>query len=115
MRIGYKRSRERFLLTRLLRGVTIGVAKLTVYHWISTHTPLARRDPQGLSCVPHKRAFLLTRLLRGVTRRSIQLLCPFKFLLTRLLRGVTRCRNVCVLQKLFLLTRLLRGVTLRAV
>ena len=55
-----------FLLTRLLRGVTIISLSLT-----------------GLS------GFLLTRLLRGVTYNFVSLGTVTSFLLTRLLRGVT--------------------------
>ena len=35
---------ETFLLTRLLRGVTIIFESVTTIETISTHTPLARRD-----------------------------------------------------------------------
>ena len=34
---------------------------------ISTHTPLARRDGEGVGEVCRESEFLLTRLLRGVT------------------------------------------------
>ena len=37
---------KKFLLTRLLRGVTTVVSVAVAYLRISTHTPLARRDPE---------------------------------------------------------------------
>ena len=102
---------RKFLLTRLLRGVTAPFAKAISCRYISTHTPLARRDKDaGFSCETfvisthtplarrdcpdsaanvHPYLFLLTRLLRGVTAAVFLLLCFRKFLLTRLLRGVT--------------------------
>ena len=55
-----------FLLTRLLRGVTGFLIWLAIIPLISTHTPLARRDTNQKT-VFHKTVFLLTRLLRGVT------------------------------------------------
>ena len=57
-----------FLLTRLLRGVTIGI------------------NPVGAGSL-----FLLTRLLRGVTCTLYNEKTSGQFLLTRLLRGVTIC------------------------
>ena len=33
-----------FQLTRLMRGVTMNVADFVLKHFISTHTPHARRD-----------------------------------------------------------------------
>ena len=55
-----------FLLTRLMRGVTM--------------TPMANAK---------RLKFLLTRLMRGVTRVIRMIFFPIKFLLTRLMRGVT--------------------------
>ena len=57
--------------------------------FISTHTPLARRD--FISVNPkHFVKFLLTRLLRGVTVLPFPRAVVWTFLLTRLLRGVTK-------------------------
>ena len=103
---------SKFLLTRLLRGVTATNTDARSFIVISTHTPLTRRDVPGGQAVPGAWRFLLTRLLRGVTSGSAFLYqasldfyshasyeawhrngCPncrmFLFLLTRLLRGVT--------------------------
>ena len=41
-------NNNEFLLTRLLRGVTIGTDNPIRVDCISTHTPLARRDVMGL-------------------------------------------------------------------
>ena len=60
-------NRKKFLLTRLMRGVT---RKYDMWfaHW----------------------AFLLTRLMRGVTRSYYSyVVCDELFLLARLMRGVT--------------------------
>ena len=59
-------NRKKFLLTRLMRGVT---RKYDMWfaHW----------------------AFLLTRLMRGVTVAHLRRCFPEPFLLTRLMRGVT--------------------------
>ena len=56
-----------FLLTRLLRGVTIQLNGLFNDFFISTHTPLTRRDNRVIANFPIATKFLLTRLLRGVT------------------------------------------------
>ena len=60
-------SAYEFLLTRLLRGATIGDFTLMSRICISTHTPLARRDMCILSTTRLPELFLLTRLLRGAT------------------------------------------------
>ena len=63
---------SKFLLTRLIRGVTI---------FKTNHIVLDKQ-------------FLLTRLIRGVTLSYIKVfICIKKFLLTRLIRGVTACIN----------------------
>ena len=59
-----------FLLTRLMRGVT-----------------LSQKSERGYFI------FLLTRLMRGVTVPASALKNTFTFLLTRLMRGVTRGRR----------------------
>ena len=59
---------------------------------ISTHTPLARRDVLTDAIKPFV-AFLLTRLLRGVTDIIQKIVDAVIFLLTRLLRGVTRAKG----------------------
>ena len=80
---------ERFLLTRLSRGVTTIPTDTTTELDISTHTPLARRDPLRIYERPDH-IFLLTRLSRGVTGfHRQQPLRIYEFLLTRLSRGVT--------------------------
>ena len=90
----------RFLLTRLMRGVTINSFFFISIDNISTHTPHARRDTGKISLIaspivisthtPHARRdyltfsvfgslqFLLTRLMRGVTPEHFKLLfCHF--------------------------------------
>ena len=59
------------------------------YENISTHTPLARRDPGTIQHFIRKEEFLLTRLSRGVTEADDSSACLASFLLTRLSRGVT--------------------------
>ena len=106
------------------------------YRWnpvyISTHTPLARRDPGRPDPVQYPDAFLLTRLSRGVTnylklKENIEISTHtplarrdlrrsgttdgITFLLTRLSRGVTRLSANNSDEDTFLLTRLSRGVT----
>ena len=55
-----------FLLTRLSRGVTLYMRMYRKKVFISTHTPLARRDLDFLDR-DEVGEFLLTRLSRGVT------------------------------------------------
>ena len=62
-----KPKEEKFLLTRLLRGVTAAAGRQPRRRGISTHTPLARRDDDVGVFVNSHFKFLLTRLLRGVT------------------------------------------------
>ena len=66
MLIFFQLGLSRFLLTRLMRGVTIKTPARQQVGGISTHTPHARRDmiQRKSYRVP---AFLLTRLMRGVT------------------------------------------------
>ncbi len=78
----------KFLLTRLMRGVTTNDGK-----W---------------KC---DLLFLLTRLMRGVTSWCSKLRRALKFLLTRLMRGVTGNSRIKMRVGKFLLTRLMRGVT----
>ena len=81
-------ARQRFLLTCLLRGMTI----------------LKQR--------PYKaKKFLLTCLLRGMTRLTVFFPRRTKFLLTCLLRGMTRNKQKHIGAEKFLLTCLLRGMT----
>ena len=58
---------ETFLLTRLMRGVTLIEEKEILFPTISTHTPHARRDAADPDIPQSLRLFLLTRLMRGVT------------------------------------------------
>ena len=60
-----------FLLTRLMRGVTIRTVQFTVPARISTHTPHARRDDINSIFAFSHCVFLLTRLMRGVTLKNI--------------------------------------------
>ena len=64
------RRRNKFLLTRPLRDVTYRPRRHMLHRYISTHTPLAGRDPSRNSscflCFP----FLLTRPLRDVTNHA---------------------------------------------
>ena len=103
----------RFLLTRLMRGVTLVICVLTsmliisthtpharrdeihraarfLFLIISTHTPHARRDDMAVHAERKQQQFLLTRLMRGVTPHLPQSYTKKTFLLTRLMRGVTR-------------------------
>ena len=60
-------STLKFLLTRLMRGVTVSrLIFFFCFQAISTHTPHARRDERW-ACGPAEVEFLLTRLMRGVT------------------------------------------------
>ena len=79
-----------FLLTCLLRGMTISFPNSQLLHYVSTHMPLARHDKNALYSYGDKRKFLLTCLLRGMTplaRYHFQEI--LRFLLTCLLRGMT--------------------------
>ena len=57
----------KFLLTRLMRGVTCIIRQTMGTATISTHTPHARRD-MNFGNVSRNDIFLLTRLMRGVTK-----------------------------------------------
>ena len=57
----------KFLLTRLMRGVTPTSKKAIEEYDISTHTPHARRDIVLSTALGAYGIFLLTRLMRGVT------------------------------------------------
>ena len=91
-RIKYRFRHFRFLLTRLMRGVTEHLKSVHISVCISTHTPHARRDLFNKVYYFRDGLFLLTRLMRGVTCFGNQQLCKPKFLLTRLMRGVTLCQ-----------------------
>ena len=88
-----------FLLTHLMRGVTITIANRRVYYNISTHTPHARCDLSFFApCwgskisthTPHARCDDFRVMYAGYT---------FKFLLTHLMRGVTVHHKIrCLLQ-----------------
>ena len=54
-----------------MRGATEMIEPGTEQLKISTHTPLAGRDIQGLSTVLAEEPFLLTRPLRGATLEFI--------------------------------------------
>ena len=62
---------------------------MLVAYEISTHTPLAGRDPELVSDVVLIAKFLLTRPLRDVTTHTQTTFLPEIFLLTRPLRDVT--------------------------
>ena len=47
----------RFLLTRLLRGVTVIWRQEKKHRNISTHTPLARRDDNSFFCILRRSNF----------------------------------------------------------
>ena len=83
---------------------------------ISTHTPLARRDPDFLNSLLSGTSFLLTRLLRGATEKNDDV-AKRNFISTHTplaRRDPTASR--AIMQNLkFLLTRLLRGATDRPV
>ena len=85
---------ERFLLTRPLRGATSYLATVVVCDVISTHTPLAGRDPPPAPSNHRRIPFLLTRPLRGATEFLFSAFFRLKFLLTRPLRGATTCYDV---------------------
>ena len=56
-----------FLLTCLLRGMTLGVMDGYIFPKVSTHMPLARHDLYWDLLAREILAFLLTCLLRGMT------------------------------------------------
>ena len=60
-----------FLLTRLMRGVTLTPLSEPAFGKISTHTPHARRDCVKGYTKTVEITFLLTRLMRGVTGSGI--------------------------------------------
>ena len=64
---GWAGTPFQFLLTRLSQGVTASGIRDIESIPISTHTPLARRDPQGDWYMTVYPVFLLTRLSQGVT------------------------------------------------
>ena len=79
---------------------------------ISTHTPLAGRDPLPFWYGGLAKPFLLTRPLRGATLAAAQpCFQDDKFLLTRPLRGATILPPRVLKTSVFLLTRPLRGAT----
>ena len=84
----------RFLLTCLLRGMTVVMVVFAQPPLVSTHMPLARHDVTGAPVLGHVDRFLLTCLLRGMTTIFHTLLLISSFLLTCLLRGMT---NSCCL------------------
>ena len=100
-----------FLLTRLMRGVTVLQIVVTAEPIISTHTPHARRD------------FVVSRLGRrwGISthtphaRRDVKMICLpiFSAISTHTphARRDPRRLPACPSRLPFLLTRLMRGVT----
>ena len=128
------KKRTRFLLTRLMRGVTSSRRKFPFYCSFLL-TRLMRGVTSAICPANWKIIFLLTRLMRGVTlfrkkwshlwqisthtpharRDRAGLQCRFwnsGFLLTRLMRGVTLYAPIHIGKIIrFLLTRLMRGVT----
>ena len=100
-----------FLLTRLLRGATYIDLRTYLHFYVSTHTPLARRDSTSTS-VTNILRFLLTRLLRGATHGIERLLANNMVSThTPLARRDTTISFAQNSTALFLLTRLLRGAT----
>ena len=101
-----------FLLTCLLRGMTMMLRMRNSLTSVSTHMPLARHDFFHTFLNLREGLFLLTCLLRGMT-------CPYHsaylrkyaFLLTCLLRGMTKSETEHAALFVFLLTCLLRGMT----
>ena len=79
-----------FLLTCLLRGMTISPLLNHFYPAVSTHMPLARHDLKQCDQVKRHTEFLLTCLLRGMTVAGFAANITSGFLLTCLLRGMTR-------------------------
>ena len=65
-----RKRRMEFLLTRPLRDVTPPRFKACPFSSISTHTPLAGRDPFRFFTYDIESKFLLTRPLRDVTVRT---------------------------------------------
>ena len=125
---------RKFLLTRLMRGVTL-LHKLWLFcYHISTHTPHARRDTFSAWQYATLTIFLLTRLMRGVTfykseviqdaiisthtphaRRDLLAVVSYLPVVisthTPHARRDLSCLSVLPVLLLFLLTRLMRGVT----
>ena len=88
----------RFQLTRLMRGVTfIPLPPYYTYN-ISTHTPHARRDYKVFWLLNICQTFQLTRLMRGVTHKSCCNIFWYAFQLTRLMRGVTVLFKLCLIR-----------------
>ena len=79
-----------FLLTRLMRGVTLTPLSEPAFGKISTHTPHARRDsifPSDI--VANKKISTHTPHARRDLALFVFQICHISFLLTRLMRGVT--------------------------
>ena len=72
-----------FLLTCLLRGMTINIKKWSHIIKISTHMPLARHDHSFFRCFAHRLKFLLTCLLRGMTQWNHSF-CAISFISTHM-------------------------------
>ena len=82
--------RLRFLLTRLMRGVTVSAWYVEYFSSISTHTPHARRDIINFR----------------------KLLTTYNFYSHASCEAWPKKRVISILSTIFLLTRLMRGVTL---
>ena len=125
-----------FLLTCLLRGMTVSEDVWNGIRWVSTHMPLARHDkPDSNFWHLHNRFYSHAsceawpsgeRFRRSYTvvsthmplarhdRNSLLLIsCVNSFLLTCLLRGMTVYWQDALFVSRFLLTCLLRGMTPR--
>ena len=94
-----------------MRGATTIKRRKPVIIFISTHTPLARRDYQPVAYGVSDSNFYSHASCEARLIQTL-LICVFvTFLLTRLLRGATLVCNVLSTLAVFLLTRLLRGAT----
>ena len=105
------KTTTKFLLTRLIRGMTVTFIMARLIVIISTHTPHTRHDCQMPKRRPVYGRFLLTRLIRGMTVLGDSGNKLMAFLLTRLIRGMTPSLVSKLPQIIFLLTRLIRGMT----
>ena len=82
-------EQRRFLLTCLLRGMTLMSKDKDPESRISTHMPLARHDKTYADTCPHKEYFYSHASCEAWLMNGETLLTELTFLLTCLLRGMT--------------------------
>ena len=87
-------SDSRFLLTRLLRGATSIGSFASCPSVISTHTPLARRDPTCSIALQTPQHFYSHASCEARLQYEFNKADDIQFLLTRLLRGATATYSI---------------------